>query len=110
MSHVEKFTDGNFEQEVLGHDAPVLVDFWAAWCGPCRAVAPTIDELAQQYGDRAKIGKLDVDENPETPPRFNIMGLPTLLFLRNGVEIGRQVGIVPYEALQKLVEELLHQP
>ena len=107
---VADVTDEDFAAMVEASDRLVVVDFWAEWCEPCHTMSAYVGFLSMDYADELLVAALDVDENPETPPRFNIMGLPTLLFLRNGVEVGRQVGIVPYEALQKSVEELLHQP
>lgn len=85
-------TDQNFESEVLESSQPVLVDFWATWCGPCRAIAPVIEELASEYDGRAKIAKLDVDENAQTASRFNVRSIPTLLFFQNGKVVDQIVG------------------
>jgi len=86
------FTDDNFEQEVLQSDKPVVVDLWADWCAPCRAIAPTIEALAEELKDTIKIGKLDIVANPETPVKFGVTAVPTLLLFRDGKEVGRLVG------------------
>jgi thioredoxin 1 len=83
-------TDSNFEQEVLKSDLPTLVDFWAPWCGPCKAIGPVIDELANEYDGKVKITKMNVDENPETPGKFGIRAIPTLIFFKDG-EVADQV-------------------
>jgi thioredoxin 1 len=88
--NVIQVTDGNFEQEVLKSDLPTLVDFWAPWCGPCKAIGPVIDELADEYSGKVKIAKMNVDENPETPGKYGIRAIPTLIFFKNG-EIADQV-------------------
>ncbi len=102
-----EFTDQNFEQEVLKADKPVLVDFWAEWCGPCRLVAPTIDALAGEYAGRAKVGKLNVDENQSVTSRYSIRGIPTLLLFKKG-EIAQQwVGATSKDAIVKILEKHL---
>ena len=87
--------DENFGSEVLSGDEPVLVDFWAEWCGPCRMVAPIIDELAELYKDRLKVAKLNVDENPKTPPKYGIRGIPTLILFKGGEVADTKVGALP---------------
>jgi thioredoxin 1 len=89
-----EITDSNFEAEVLKSDVPVLIDFWAAWCGPCRALAPAVDAIADQYQGRVKVGKLDVDANNATSARFNIRGIPTLLLFKGGQVKEQIVGLV----------------
>ena len=89
---VIEVTDANFEQEVLKSDKPVLVDFWAIWCGPCKANAPLVDELATKYQGRAKVCKMDVDHNNATPMRYNVRGIPTLLFFKDGKVAHQHVG------------------
>ncbi len=102
-----QFTDQNFEQEVLQSEKPVLVDFWAEWCGPCRLVAPTVDALAGEYAGRAKVGKLNVDENQSVTSRYNIRGIPTLLLFKNG-EIAQQwVGATSKDAIVKILDKHL---
>ena len=94
-----KLTDDNFQSEVLESDVPVLVDFWATWCGPCRMVAPIIEELAGEYEGRAKIGKMDVDYNHATPHSFGIRSIPTLLIFKDGVVVDQIIGAVPKKVL-----------
>lgn len=100
-------TDQNFESEVLQSSQPVLVDFWATWCGPCRAIAPIIEELARDYEGRAKIAKLDVDDNATTASRFNVRSIPTLLFFQNGKVVDQIVGSTPKSLLQSRLDALL---
>lgn len=100
-------TDNNFENEVIKSNVPVLVDFWAEWCGPCRALAPTIDELADQYAGKVKITKVNVDENPETPGKFRIRGIPTLLMFKNGQLVDQLVGAHPKAAIDDLIKKTL---
>lgn len=104
MANVLEVTDETFESEVLKATQPMLVDFWAAWCGPCRMVAPVVEEVASEYGDRMQVVKMDVDANPNTPHNLGIMGIPTLILFKNGAEATRVVGYRPKEAL---MEELL---
>jgi len=97
------FTDGAFEQEVLKSDVPVLVDFWAPWCGPCKAMGPTIDALATEYAGKMKIGKMNTDENPETPMRYRVQGIPTLLLFKGGKVVEQRVGAMPKAELMKVL-------
>ncbi|MDO9462591.1 MAG: thioredoxin, partial [Deltaproteobacteria bacterium] len=83
-SNVLEVSDSSFETDILKSDKPVLVDFWAAWCGPCRAIAPVVKELAEEYADRLKVAKMNVDENPATPSKYGIRAIPTLLFFKDG--------------------------
>lgn len=92
---VEKVSDQSFDQDVLKSGAPVIVDFWAEWCGPCRMVAPILDEVSGEMGDKIKIVKLNVDENPETASKYGIMSIPTLLLFKDGKIASRQVGAAP---------------
>jgi len=102
-----EFTDQNFEQEVLKSDKPVLVDFWAEWCGPCRFVAPTVDALAGEYAGRAKVGKLNVDENQSVTSRYSIQGIPTLLLFKDGQIAQQWVGATSKDAIVKILEKHL---
>lgn len=102
-----EFTDSNFEELVLKTDKPVLVDFWAEWCGPCRMVGPIVSEIGEEYKDKVVVGKLDVDANPEVAMRFGIRNIPTILFFKNGEIADKQVGAVPKSVLASKVEALL---
>ncbi|MGD0696182.1 MAG: thioredoxin [Terriglobia bacterium] len=104
---IHEFSDQNFEQEVLKSDKPVLVDFWAAWCAPCRMIAPAVEAIAEQYADRAKVGKVNVDENLSVTGRYNIRGIPTLLLFKNGEIQEQVVGATTKEAISKLIEKHL---
>lgn len=92
--HVFKVTDDSFQQDVLASDTPVLVDYWAEWCGPCKMVAPILDEVADEYDGKIKVAKLNIDENPNTPPTYGIRGIPTLMLFKNGEIADTKVGAV----------------
>ena len=102
--NVVQFSDANFEAEVLGSQVPVLVDFWAEWCGPCRMMTPTVDAIAEAYAGRVKVGKLNVDENGATSMRYNVRGIPTLLLFKNGQVVEQVVGAVGKTQVQKMLD------
>ena len=105
---VAAFTDGTWEQDVLKSDKPVLIDFWAEWCAPCRMMAPTIDALASEYDGKAKIGKLNVDENSEVSAKYQIRGIPTVLIIKNGEVAEQVVGVTSKDNLSKLIDKHLN--
>ena len=98
-------TDSNFEADVLSSEQPVLVDFWAEWCGPCRMIAPSVEAIAEEYQEKAGVYKMNVDENMNVPQRFGIRGIPTLIVFKGGQEQERIVGAVSREAIAKVVEK-----
>jgi len=100
---VGKTSDASFEADVLNSSEPVVVDFWAEWCGPCRMIAPALDEISGQVGDKVKIVKLNVDENPNTAAKYGIMSIPTLLMFKNGEISSRQVGAAPKQKLHQWI-------
>ena len=109
MSHELRFTDANFEKEVMKSDFPVLIDFWASWCPPCKMVEPVVRDLAEQYNGRLKIGKLNVDQNPKTASKYAIQGVPTFIVFNSGKEIQRRTGAQSEAQLQETLSEVLHQ-
>ncbi|MEN6319052.1 MAG: thioredoxin [Syntrophaceae bacterium] len=98
-------TDSNFEQEVLKSEKPVLVDFWAPWCGPCRAVGPIVEDLAEVYKDRVKVAKLNIDDNPKTALAYGVMSIPTLILYKGGNVLDKVVGLVPKDRLEELMKK-----
>ncbi len=101
---IVKVTDDTFESEVLNSDQPVLVDYWAEWCGPCKMIAPILDEIAQEYAGRLKVAKLNIDENPATPPKYGIRGIPTLMIFKDGNVAGTKVGALSKSQLSAFID------
>ncbi len=99
-----EFTDANFKTSALENDKVVMVDFWAAWCGPCRMISPIVEELADEYGDKALVGKVDVDNNPEVSMEYKVRSIPTILFLKNGEVVDRHVGTATKAVLAEKLE------
>ncbi|HNX68052.1 MAG TPA: thioredoxin [Candidatus Omnitrophota bacterium] len=106
MGQGKVFTDANFQAEVLGSSQPVLVDFWAEWCGPCRMLGPVIEKIAEVNAGRILTGKMNVDENPATPQKYGIQGIPTVIFFRNGEVAKQLVGYQSQDKVQKVIDEL----
>jgi len=104
---IVELTDANFDQMVLQSEQPVMVDFWAAWCGPCKALAPIVDEVATAYSGRVKVGKMDVDRNAATPMRYGVRGIPTLLIFKGGKVAEQIVGYVAKERIQQALDKQL---
>ena len=102
-----QFTDANFEQEVLKSEKPVLVDFWAPWCGPCRAVGPVVEDLAEAYKGRVKVGKINIDDNPKTATAYGVMSIPTLILFNKGDIMDKLIGLSPKERLEGLIKKAL---
>ncbi len=106
-SNTVEFTDSNFEQDALKSDIPVMVDFWAEWCGPCHAIAPAVEEIAAEYAGKVIVGKLNVDHNPQTAMKFGVRSIPTLLFLNNGAVTDQVVGSVPKGNITEVLDRIL---
>jgi thioredoxin 1 len=104
MSNLLAISDSSFENDVVESKIPVLVDFWAQWCGPCKAIAPILEDLAQKYTDKVKIVKLDVDSNPATPPKFGVRGIPTLILFKDGQVKATQVGLLSKAELISFID------
>jgi thioredoxin 1 len=102
--HIHYLTDESFETEVLQSTIPVLVDYWAEWCGPCKAIAPILDEVAKEYAGRLKVAKLNVDENQQIPPKYQIRGIPTLMIFKNGSLVATKVGAPPKSQLTAFID------
>ncbi len=107
MSRIIDITDAEFESEVLGSNTPTLVDFWAPWCGPCRKLAPILEEVAEDLGDKVRIVKVNTDENPHSPGRYGVMSIPTMILFKDGKEVTRLVGVMSRPELRRRIEEAL---
>ena len=105
--HTKNVTDATFAADVLKAPGPVLVDFWAEWCGPCRAIAPAIDEISAEYAGKLTVAKVNIDENPMTPTQYNVRGIPTLMLFKDGKPVATQVGAAPKSALRQWVAKAL---
>jgi len=102
--HIRNINDAEFEAEVLNSSEPVLVDFWAEWCGPCKMIAPALEEIAGALGEKVTIAKLNIDENPDTPGRYGVRGIPTMLLFKNGQPVAQKVGAAPRSHIQEWLE------
>jgi thioredoxin 1 len=105
--NVTAFTDANFDRDVLQSDIPVLVDFWATWCAPCKAIAPLVDAVADEYAGKIKVGKVNVDENQATPAKYSVRGIPTIILFKGGVVVDQVVGAVPKSQMDALIAKAL---
>jgi len=103
----KQIKDNEFESEVINSKLPVLIDFWAEWCGPCRMLAPILDQLSEEMNDKVKIVKMNIDENPETPSKFGVRGIPTMLLFKEGKQIATKVGVQPKNVLQEWINSSL---
>jgi len=107
VADVQQVTDGSFESEVLKSELPVLIDFWAPWCGPCKAISPVVDELAKEYGGRLKVVKMNVDDNPQTPSKYGVRGIPNLILFKGGQVKDQIVGAAPKAQLVKAINAVV---
>lgn len=107
MSQIAEVRDADFDEKVVNAEGAVLVDFWAPWCGPCRRLAPILEEVAAEMGDRLTVLKLNTDENPRTPGQFGVMSIPTLILFKDGKEVDRIIGVMPKNQLKAQLESLL---
>lgn len=105
--NIHEFTDQSFDTDVVQAELPVLIDFWAVWCGPCKAIAPTIEEIAGDYAGKVKVGKLNVDQNQNTAMQYGVRSIPTLLIMKSGEVVSQIVGAVPKENITKALDEIL---
>ena len=103
----KKVTDSSFQADVLGADGPVLVDFWAEWCGPCKMIAPALEELSEELGDKVTIAKINIDENPDAPAKYGVRGIPTMILFKNGEPAATKVGAEPKSRIQGWLEGAL---
>ena len=106
-AHVQETTDSNFQKDVLQSDKPVLVDFWAVWCGPCRALSPTIDEIATDNAGKIKVVKVNTDDNPNVPSQYGVRGIPALFLFKNGQVVDQTVGVQPKANIQAMINKAL---
>ena len=105
--NVHEFTDQNFDSDVQESDIPVLIDFWAEWCGPCKAIAPVLEEIAEEYKGKIKVGKVDVDKNQNTSIKYGVRSIPTLLFMKDGEVVNQLVGAVPKSNITDILNEVI---
>ena len=105
--NILEFTDAEFDSDVLSSETPVLVDFWAEWCGPCRTIGPIVEEIANEYSGRIKVGKMNVDHNPEVPPKYGIRSIPSLLIFKDGAVSDQIVGAVPKNNIISVIDRIL---
>ena len=106
-ANVKTTTDSNFQKDVLSNGKPAIVDFWATWCAPCRALAPVVDDVANQYAGKLEVFKLDIDSNPETPAKFGVRGIPTVILFKDGKVVDQVVGAVPKSELERLIAKAM---